>query len=257
LLPIEGLFYASMGGTRTRSLAVVLLVGATLTACTPEAPEVPLPTPSDEPSSSATPEVASDLLFTITATVTAPSGASLALQQQVFTPVDFAQLPAELQSAYTADCLENPVALPDYIFVRAEVDATDSSPAGLAWPAGFDTGYDLALVRLGDLSKFTGAVSSSQMPCATPRVHPGHSEGAVAVIRTASPTDVGGWARLVYGFSSGWDVPIDEVADKIPVYSDCTITMGPAAGTTRLDPSTTRLDPYGCIFGDLEYFTAP
>lgn len=217
----------------------------------PEHP--PTPTPSAEPTYFTNNQ---DLLFTITATAVNGEGASVALRQQVYAPVEFSDLPGDLQAFYTKTC--TPSAIENLGFLRTSIEVTDTSPSGVSWPTIVgepDFNYSYILTRTGMSPAYTGAWQGFQAACASVFVLPGRTEGTVAVLRTSDPDELGGWARMQFGFHPYYDPSIAGTGYVIPVISNCAIAFAPAAGSfslARSEPYTGA--PASCLFGEDEFF---
>lgn len=260
-------------------LIVVAAVALSVSACSTEAATSPTPSPtstrsaadrlpprpertptqSPTPSGEPTPTFFTsdgELLFTITATAVNGEGASIALRQQVYAPVEFGDLPTDLQAFYTKTC--TPSAIEDHGFLRTAIEVTDTSPAGVSWPTTVGEpvfNYSYILTSTGSSPAYTGAWQGFQAACASVFVLPGHTEGTVAVLRTSDPDEVGGWARMQFGFHPYYDPYIAGTGYVIPVVSNCAIAFEPAAGDFTLARSEAFEDsPASCLFGEDEYF---
>lgn len=225
---------------------------AVRTSAATASPTAPTPTPSLLSSDG-------ELLFTITATATSLQGASVALRQQVFAPVELADLSPDLQEQYKKFCVGWVPDIADYGFVRTVIDVTDTSPAGKSWATAvgepvFDFSYVVA--NTGSGPAYVGAWSGLMAACASVFVLPGHTEGTFAVVRTAGSDDAGGWARNLYGFDVYDEPGSAELGFAPPTFTNCAIVLEPAAAKSTIaqkwKPATDAAE--SCTFGVYERY---
>jgi hypothetical protein len=210
------------------------------------------PKPTPTPVSFSSDEV---LLFTITATVTNTAGASATLRQEVFSPVELDDLPAAVRDEYVTQCDYREPTIDEFGYLRTEITVTDTSPSGASWPTTRDVGLrdGLLIVTAGSSdSAFIGATQGFSARCASVIVFPGHTSGTTSVSRTATSDQLGGWARMRYGFGAYYDD-----TTNIPVtFSNCTIVLEDAAASSKRAQRWAKqaTDPRFCEFGEYEPF---
>jgi len=224
-------------------LAVILLAGC---APTPAAPPGASPTggpsaspsPSVSPSPAPAPAVADpDILFTITATATSPSGAVAHLRQVVYAPISEAELPAADIAQLGAECDGWRPLMTGPSYVVSLIDVTDESPAGAVWDSG------VAVVDLTGSPVFTGQITPFQAYCSSVQVGLGASRGV-------TPVEGGDWETVDYGFAiaveAGYDVP----SEYDTLLSDCAIELGVDASSSAIASAWVGLahGPLECLF---------
>lgn len=246
-----------MRSVRVVSMVLVALLLGACGASAVEAPSVTAPEESTpDPTHSPLP-TESELLFTITATASTASGASVALSMTVFSPVEFASIPTPLKGSFSDYCLWGGKKASDFGFVHTVIDVTDTSQPGTSWPSTSRTTpftVTQVLASVGTVSAPSGAWEGFQAACASIFVFPGRTEGALPVLRDVAPDDEGGWASNQYGFSRYDDGGND--GQELAAISDCAITFAPAAGSIRLERTLegASSDTVNCIFGEQSFY---
>lgn len=223
-------------------------------------PLKPEHSPTETPTTDPTPtHFSSDevLLFTITATATSLQGATVALRQQVFAPVEFGDISVDLQAEFTQVCGQwDPPT--NYGYVRSVVDVTDTSLPGIAWATAITEPFTYSYIIAGSgwSAAYSGAAQGFSAACASAWMWPGRSEGTFAVLRTSGSDDVGGWARMQYGFSVYDDGYSSEIGYAPPTISNCEIVLEPAGYSSVVaqgwKPDVGEFDR--CTFGETEPF---
>jgi hypothetical protein len=244
---------------RTAHAALAVVVIAVLAGCqgtglpsssnTPAAP-VPTTSPVDQATNEG-PYPEADLLFTITTTAHAVSGATAELRAEVYSPVAFADVDQALQAKIAEECVGlRPTS--EFAFTRGYFSLTDTSPAPESWTSSLHD-IDTLTISFGDWSVYDGPTGGLQSACNTPTFGPGTTTGAAILLVNVAPDESGGWANTSYGFATTWETPTDNDADY-PVFDDCTITPGPAAGdnpTVQKWASQKQANgAKSCVFGE-------
>lgn len=206
--------------------------GATPTSATPTttATATPSPAPTPTPTATTAAPVDPDILFTISATVTAGDGSVARVTQTVYRPV--ATVPAATTDLLDQECDGWRAEFPSPAYLRSAYVATTDSSA--SW-----TGGRLGLSMNG-WPVYAGDFGTFQSYCATVLADiPGSVEAITPVPAGGSPDATDGWATLFYGFG----IPDD---DGTTVLSDCVITLGAdalASPRAAAWPSTPQVYP--------------
>lgn len=218
-------------------LAVALLSGCT-PAPTPSAGPSSSPAgPSATPSASASASADPDILFTITATATSPSGAVADLRQVVYKPVAEAELPPTDIAQLDVECdgWRPLIAAPS--FVVSDIDVTDRSGAGASWNSA------VAVVDLNGWPVFTGQISAFQSSCSSVQVGLGATRGV-------TPVEGGDWELVDYGFGIATEAGADTPTPDDVLLSDCVMTLGADAASSAIATAWAGAahGPLECLF---------
>jgi hypothetical protein len=170
------------------------------------------------------------VLFTISAKLTSPVGATARIEQVVYKPV------AELEDldAITAQLDDECSGWRDTIgpadFVVGVITAKDTSTGSKKWPPSGQVVVTMAgtPVYAGDWETFQSYCTSAQV-----RI-PGEVRGVTPVPAGADADSPGGWATLTYGFGIATEAGTDAGDDRYTQLSDCRITVT-AAGRAESD----------------------
>jgi hypothetical protein len=203
-------------------------------------------TSSASPTPSPFPTIEADLLFTISANVTSPDGATAHLEQKVYLP----SLPDDvdaLEAQLDEECDGWRGTIEPAEFVIATITAVDTSTGSHHW------GYDnLVGVSMNGTPVFQGDYQSFQSFCSTVQLEiPGEVRGVSPVPLHSEPDEPGGWATLQYGFGIPTEPGTDPLDDERYIQlSGCTITLS-AFARTESDIAPTWLtipqpNPEGC-----------
>jgi hypothetical protein len=198
-----------------------LPTGSTPTpSATPTPTASPSATPSPTPTAMTTPapEASGDVLFTIKAKLTSPTGATATITQTVFAPFDELDDQDAVEDQLDEECAGWRQTIGDDAWLVSKITAKDTSTGSRTWDSG-----PQFVVMMAGTSVFQGDYSPFQAYCVSAQ---GHVPG---VIRAVSPLDpdiapdsLGGWASIAYGFGT---------ADDSNRVSGCTITVTPLART--------------------------
>ncbi len=180
------------------------------------------PSPSASPSPSPVPSpVAGDILFTISAVLTSPVGATARIEQVVYAPTaDLSDLTAvEAQLDEECDGWRDRFTSPDYVV--SAITTTDTSTGGKKWAPTGQVVVSLAgtAVYQGDYTPFQSYCSSVQA------LIPAEIRGVTPVPAGGSPDSPEGWGTLTYGFGIAVEPGTDATDARYPQLSDCTITV--------------------------------
>ena len=243
------------GGMVKRSVIVAAAAVALLclTACAPHpapsstahAGSTKTATPSGTPTPTA-PPLATDVLFRITVTATAPNGAVAKLTETVHAPVDATDQQADDETQLDNECDSWRTAFSTTQFVVGEVSAIVVSGS---WDPNQVVAADMAgyPVWQGDQRPYQAFCAS-----ALPSI-PGGARAVSPVGGDDADTN-GGWAIYRYGFG----VPTDPSAGDSPAPSDlvlshCSIQLGAAAHDSVFAsswPASAQTDKgLSCFFG--------
>lgn len=185
----------------------------------------PSPTASSTPTPSPAPTAAGDVLFTISATLTSPVGATAHIEQVVYAPTatlaDAAAVEAQLDEE--CDGWRDRFPAPDYLV--SEITATDTSTGGKRWAPSGQVVVSLAgtAVYQGDFTPFQSYCSSVQV------LVPADIRGVTPVTAGGNPDSAEGWGSLTYGFGIATEPGTDATDSRYPQLTDCAITVSPAA----------------------------
>lgn len=183
---------------------------------TPTATPTPTPTPTNEPA----PEVDGEVLFVISAKLTAPDGATASIKQTVYQP--FAELDDEddVEDQLDEECNGWRDSIGEGDWLVAEIVTADTSTGTKEW----DQGGQVAVTMAG-APVYQGDLESFQSSCTSVQVHvPGTVRGVTPLDPDGDPDEPGGWATFTYGFMVG--DPDDDDSVRI---SNCRITLTDAA----------------------------
>ena len=188
------------------------------------------------------------VLFTISATATAPNGALATLVQTVYKPVSTTNQQSVDEAALDSECVgwrdEYPAA--DYII--SLIDVTDQSPAGASWE------HSVAVVSMNGWPVFSGEVDTFQSYCASYQVNLGASRGVTPVTPGSGADGHHGWAHILYGFGIATEAGTDTPGPDDTVLSNCQITLSDEAATSAI-ASAWAWDgnPLSCSFGEYDF----
>lgn len=205
----------ALGGCGTMTLPG----GATPTptaSATATATATPSPTPSPSASSTPAPGVDGEVLFTIKAKLTSPTGATATITQTVFAPFDDLDDESAVEDQLDEECSGWRDTIGDDAWLVSEITANDTSTGGRTWSNGSQF-----VVTMAGAPVFQGDYSPFQAYCVSAQGH------VPSVMRAVSPLDPdiapdspGGWATFAYGFGT---------ADEVNRISACTITVSALA----------------------------
>ncbi len=153
-----------------------------------------------------------DLLFTISAKLTSPQGATATITQAVYAPVgDLDDLTA-IEEQLDEECSGWRESTGAGSWLVAEIIAKDTSTGGREWGEGgqFVVTMAGAPVFQGDFSAFQAYCVSAQGDV------PGTIRAVTPLVPGAEPDQPGGWATVAYGFG---------MADDTNTLSACRITL--------------------------------
>ena len=224
---------------KTTLIAAVVLAGAlTLTACgsvrfpTPTLTSTPtsLPTPTSggaTPTPTPLPTHDGDVMFTISATLTSPVGATARVVQTIYQPVaNLDDLPA-IKDQLDEECSgwRDSVGVGEYVV--GTIVTTDTSTGGRQWPQSGQVVVTLAgaPVLMGDYTSFQSFCASVQV------LIPGEVRGVTPIRPHRGADDIGGWATLTYGFGIDTEAGTDATEDRYTQLSQCTIALSEFART--------------------------
>ena len=224
---------------QTRTVAAVLVASAlVLTACG----QVPFPVPSASPSATAIPThtvsapspsptptplptADGEVLFTISAKLTSPVGATARVEQVVYKPEtdldDLDAITAQLDDECTG--WRDSIGPADYVV--GMITAKDTSTGGKKWPPSGQVVVTMAgtPVFAGDWQSFQSFCTSAQL------LVPGEVRGVTPVPADGDPDSPGGLATLTYGFGIATEAGTDATDPRYTQLSDCRITLTAAA----------------------------
>ncbi|MCU1441186.1 MAG: hypothetical protein JWP85_2183 [Rhodoglobus sp.] len=222
---------------KTRIVAAVLVGSAlVLTACG----QVPFPVPSASPTSTAspTPTVSApsptptplptadgEVLFTISAKLTSPVGATAHVEQVVYKPEsDLDDLDA-ITTQLDDECTGWRESIGPADYVVGMITAEDTSTGGKKWPPSGQV-----VVTMAGTPVFAGDWQTFQSFCTSVQVLvPGEVRGVTPVPAGGDADSPGGWATLTYGFGIATEAGTDATDRRYTQLSDCRITLTAAA----------------------------
>jgi hypothetical protein len=200
-----------------------------LSACAPAHPAPsghakPVKTQSAKPTATPTPTespLPSDVLFEITAAVTAPDGSTATFTETVKTPVDRTEHQSGDETTLDQQCEGWRQAFPTIQYLEATV--TSTLKPGDTWS---DDDGRIAMDMAG-YPIWNGDQEPYQQLCATAlAVIPGTAH-AVSPVAGGKPDAIGGWAVFRYGFTA---VGVDGApAPDGLTFSHCHLQLGEAA----------------------------
>lgn len=212
------------------ALSVLVLAGCGImpvpTAATGSLTRSPSPSATGRPTPAPTEtRPPTDILFTISATITSPVGAVAELKQVVYAPTAKPDKLAQVAARLDAQCTGWQKRFTDPAFLVSTITAKDLSKNGKKWaPSGqFDA-------LMAGTSIFEGSLASEPEKCTTAQgLVPGTIRAITPVRSDGSADSAEGWGTLSYGFS----IPVkdgDDPADK--AYSqltNCKVVVSAAA----------------------------
>jgi hypothetical protein len=219
---------------RSGSLVVIAAAALLLAACAPATPaktaapkpsKTATPTPSATPSATANP-LPADVLFKITATVTAADGTVATVSELVHQPVAQTDHQTGDEAQLDSECDGWRQAFSNTQFVVADV--TTSITGSGTWTD--DTGR--IAVDMAGYPVWTGDQEPYQATCATAIAQVPGIAHAVSPVAGGKPDGDGGWAVFRYGFSAAVNDPSATPSaggGSGLQFSKCRIQMGPAA----------------------------
>jgi hypothetical protein len=245
---------------KTAPLATLAVLAAlSLAACMPGGPtpdetdstpgptatatETALPDDGDGPT-----PLDPDVLFTISATATAPNGAVATLVQTVYKPVLTTNQQSVDEAALDSECTGWRDEYPSADYVISLIDVTDQSPAGASWE------HSVAVVSMNGWPVFSGEVDTFQAYCASYQVNLGASRGVTPVLHGSGADGAHGWAHILYGFGIATEAGTDTPGPDDTVLSNCQVTLSAEAATSAI-ASAWAWDgnPLSCSFGEYDY----
>lgn len=178
----------------------------------PTATRTAKPTPTPTPTRTPAPEVHGDLLFTISAKLTSPDGATATIRQSVFAPVDDLDDLRAVERQLDEECSGWRESIGEGEYLVAEITAKDTSTGDREWGAGSQF-----VVMMAGTPVFQGDYSPFQAFCVSAQGDvPGTIRAVSPLVVGAEPDEPGGWATIAYGFG---------VADDANRISACRITV--------------------------------
>jgi len=221
-----------------------LPTGSTPTpTATPSRTASPSPTPSPTPTAIITPapEVDGDVLFTIKAKLTSPTGATATITQTVFAPFDDLDDESAVEDQLDEECSGWRDTIGDDAWLVSEITANDTSTGGRTWSSGSQF-----VVTMAGAPVFQGDYSPFQAYCVSAQGHvPGVMRAVSPLDPDIAPDSPGGWATFAYGFGT---------ADEVNRISACTITvtaLARAQSTLAKAWPSIRQDPGFCEINTL------
>jgi hypothetical protein len=220
--------------TKRTTIAAVLLAGAlTLTACG----QVPMPTPTPTLTESATPTATptatvkpsptplpsadSEVLFTISAKLTSPVGATATIVQTVYRPVTELDDLTAIERQLDEECSGWRTSIGEGEYVVSSIEAKDTSTGGKKWP---NSGQ--VVVTMAGSPVFQGEFETFQSFCTSVQVLvPGEVRGVTPIHPGVGADEPGGWATLTYGFGIPTEAGTDATDKRYTQLSGCTITL--------------------------------
>jgi hypothetical protein len=221
----------------TPMVAAVLAASALLlTACA----QIPFPVPSASPTTTATPThtvsapsptptplptADGDVLFTISAKLTSPVGATARVEQVIYRPEsDLDDLDA-ITTQLDDECTGWRESIGPADYVVGMITAKDTSTGGKKWPPSGQ-----AVVTMAGTPVFAGDWQTFQSFCTSVQVLvPGEVRGVTPVPAGGDADSPGGWATLTYGFGIATEAGTDATDRRYTQLSECHITLTPAA----------------------------
>jgi hypothetical protein len=195
---------------------------------------MPVPTGTGTPTGSASPTPGAtvapplaeeDVLFTISATLTSPVGATADIEQVVFAPVSTLDRIDEVEARLDEECGDWRSTIGEPAYVASLVTTTDTSKGGKKWPPSGQV-----VVSLSGFPVFEGDYTGFQNFCSSVQVLiPGTVVGVTPVPASAGSDSRGGWATVIYGFGIATEGGEDPTDERYTQLSDCVITLSEAA----------------------------
>jgi hypothetical protein len=266
-IAIAGLLAVALTGcTPTPPKHVVIAkVHASGTATTPSGSATKKPTTTLAPKPKVPAPLPANVLFRITATVTAPGGAAADLAQTVYLPTPItsaqkAQLTADCPDSWGPDETDAP-----WLNNFAAADTLTSTMTATLHPGSpaWDNTNNPVLSDFWAAGDFTGAYHTFQADCAPGFITIPGTEQAISPIQSVNPSGQNwGWAGEFgsYGFYGGGNDPANQ--DELgggAVVADCTIQLSSTAAASTVAAAWAAAAPsYTLINGcDFEGPAAP
>lgn len=185
----------------------------------------PTPTFTSSPTPSPAPTATGDVLFTISATLTSPVGATAHIEQVVYAPTATLSDSAAVEAQLDEECdgWRDRFTATDYLV--SEITTTDTSTGGKKWaPSG------QVVVSLAGTSVFQGDFTPFQSYCSSVQaLVPASIRGVTPVTAGGNPDSAQGWGSLTYGFGIATEAGTDATDPRYTQLTDCAITVSPAA----------------------------
>lgn len=235
---------------------IPLAVAVALTACGPTGS-----TPTTTPGSTTTPPtgastspsptstaLAADVLLQITATATAPGGATALLVETVTGPFAFGSLTTDEGSNLDTQCDPWRTSYATIGLIRAEYSATVTSGS---WPSDYDV-----VIDAGRYEVFGGDVGSFQSYCASNQFAVPGNATSVAYFDAADGADgPNGWTNASFGFGYPLEPGIDVPGPADLTITGCIVVIGPAGAGSSVAaawPGAPKTyNDTGCLVGDV------
>lgn len=195
--------------------------------------QVPTTTPTPTPAPTPTPTDAANVLFTISATVTAPNNAKVDFMQTVYTPVATTAAMTTDTALLDKQCSGWQTMFPSRKFVTTEI-TSKLQPGSPAWPKNAAIGVDM-----DGYPAWSGNYTGFQALCASVIVTVGgHIHGIIPVPSSHSADAKMGWARADYGFgiASGSDSGTAPGPKDLRITSCSIILSSTATATSAIAP---------------------
>jgi hypothetical protein len=249
---------------KTVPLATLAILAAlSLAACSPGDPTDPdntdsTPTATSTSTSEETPGADDadgdgggldpDVLFTISATATAPNGAIATLVQTVYKPVTTTNQQSVDEAALDGECTGWRDTFPSAEYVISLIDVTDQSPAGASWDRS------VAVASMNGWPVFTGEVDTFQAYCASYQVNLGASRAVTPITAGSGAEGPHGWAHIEYGFGIATDPSLPAPGPDDTLLSNCQVTLSAEAAASPIASAWVwNGDPLDCLFGEYDF----
>jgi hypothetical protein len=208
-------------------------------SASPSNSPAPSANPSATPTATGPAPLPANVLFKITATVTAPGGASATLVQTVFVP---APITAAQRSTFDSKCAgqtdsdavgapwQNNYAVSDVLSSTMTATLNSGSPA-------WDNKTNGVLADFMSFGVFSGAYQTFEAYCAPGFITIPGTQQAIAPIQSANPAGQDwGWAGefAAYGFYGGGNAPNGGDLDGKAVVSNCHVEVSPTASANAV-----------------------
>lgn len=238
---------------------LAVLAALTLAACSPgdptpdetDSPATPTSTAEETPSADGEDDESTldpDVLFTISATATAPNGAVAHLVQTVYKSVLTTNQQGVDEAALDSECSGWRDEYPAAEYVISLIDVTDQSPAGSSWDRS------VAVASMNGWPVFSGEVDTFQSYCASYQVNLGASRAVTPITAGSGADGPHGWAHILYGFGIATDPSLPAPGPDDTLLSDCEVTLSAEAAASPIASSWAwDGDPLSCSFGEYDY----
>lgn len=192
---------------------------------TPTGSPSPTVSPPATPIATAAPVADSDILFTISATLTSPVGAVARIEQVVYDPAAEPDGSRAITAQLDEECDGWRARFADPEYVVGVITTTDLSTGGKKWsPSG------QVVVTMAGTAVYQGDFTSFQSYCSSVQaLIPGSIHGVTPVPAEGSPDSAEGWATLTYGFGIATEPGTDATDSRYSQLSKCTVVVSPAA----------------------------